>query len=355
LKLKFHCLKFFFALSNHLETFFVSVAPGYTSGFWYINSEIQRGYNANRHVASDDFKQLSRSYDRYRVDFFSFSISGFSDKNGILLRTGVTSEIGDMMRFNGVSQEDFGDMSCCQQAEFNLKYSSLVDYKKIPLFNFYSGTMSQYQRERVKTGFAPNKKVYMFFFIFNPGDCPAKINMSVDKYNFVEWSNPIIFDMSNVGEVSGGNMSPDVSSFVVKESDLKLSIKVEDLLDASKCKKEKNVYGVTPDLEVMYKGIPISEAFRGDEMSLLYDVIHQDVRCVRVDKIKAMIRDTNFCFLRRMVLYFPDVMSEYVEALSSYCDDEDVGNCFLEFSVFEKPFDENVYEEFESKLTLYNV
>jgi len=158
--------KVFFALSNHLETFFVSVAPGYTSGFWYINSEIQRGYNANRHVASDDFKQLSRSYDRYRVDFFSFSISGFSDKNGILLRTGVTSEIGDMMRFNGVSQEDFGDMSCCQQAEFNLKYSSLVDYKKIPLFDFYSGTMSQYQRERVKTGFAPNKKVYMFFFLF---------------------------------------------------------------------------------------------------------------------------------------------------------------------------------------------
>jgi len=199
------------------------------------------------------------------------------------------------------------------------------------------------------------RKCICFFFIFNPGDCPAKINMSVDKYNFVEWSNPIIFDMSNVGEISGCNMSPDVSSFVVKESDLKLSIKVEDLLDVSKCKKEKNVYGVTPDLEVMYEGIPISEAFRGDEMSLLYDVIHQDVRCVRVDKIKAMIRDTNFCLLRRMVLYFPDVMSEYVEALSSYCDDDDVENCSLEFSVFEKPFDENVYEEFESKLTLYDV
>jgi len=45
--------------------------------------------------------------------------------------------------------------------------------------------------------------------------------------------------MCNVGVVSGGNMSPDVSSFVVKESDLKLSIKVEDLLDASKYKKEK--------------------------------------------------------------------------------------------------------------------
>jgi len=91
-------------------------------------------------------------------------------------------------------------------------------------------------------------------------------------------------------------------------------------------KKKKNGYGVTPDLEVMYEGIPISEAFRGDEMILLYDVIHQDVRCVRVDKIKAMIIDTNFCFLRRMVLYFPDVMSEYVEALSSYCGD-DVENC----------------------------